>query len=545
MSNFKSIFKIIGCTTALTVFLASQVMAKPVQVINKAGGTVVVVDLKDPNTVLSIGLPNNATKANTMQETYGDESFSSMVKKAKAAVVMNGTFFAKNSQKTVMGNMVSNGNFVKYSQWEKFGTTLGIKPGNIPEMKTYAFDGRPNWESHWFSMTCGPRLLNDGEVFINATEEGFKDPHVLGVANRNAMGFDQSGNTLYLAVFPGGYSLTSLAKAMKSIGCYQAMNLDGGGSQGLAINGSIRYAPGRYLTNVIVVYDSKVKAPSNVLTAFNSFSGVSGEAGTSSTTTTAYNPAPTPMPTPFTIPNNQENEIMPSIPPEVWNQLSEEEKQAIMELMKPTPSPTKVTVKPTPKPAPKPTPKPTTPQKLKPGEFVNYANLPFMYFAGEPVAGVNNNVLTLAKNSNGIIFAPMEDDDFTLEFEAKLEQEKYGIYFDVLPVDNDTRLKGMKCEYGAEGLVLYKNDESINTYSVIKGDNKWHKFKVALKGDFCQIYFDNERALIGLRPHFEDKGDPNAQPNYGDSLEFDRMYKGTWGLGFEGKGSFRNFKIIN
>ena len=326
MINLKNIFKTIGYASILIPLCTSTVMAKPVQVIKKAGATVVVVDLKDPNTILSIGLPNNATKANTMQETYGDESFSSMVKKAKAAVVMNGTFFAKNSQKTVMGNMVSNGQFVKYSQWEKFGTTLGIKPGNIPEMVTYAFEGRPNWEGHWFSMTCGPRLLKNGEVFIYPSDEGFKDPHVLGVANRNAIGFDKSGSTLYLAVFPGGYSLTNLAKSMKTIGCYQAMNLDGGGSQGLSVNGATHYAPGRYLTNVVIVYDSKVKAPQNIQTAFAGFSGVGSQ------TTTAYNP-PANQPTPFTMPTNappeneEPDEPMPSIPPDVWNSLSAEEKQ--------------------------------------------------------------------------------------------------------------------------------------------------------------------------------------------------------------------------
>jgi exopolysaccharide biosynthesis protein len=89
-----------------------------------------IVDLTDPNTFISIGLANNASKANTNQSSNGDEEFSKMVARHKASVVANGTFFAKSAQKTVMGNMVAGGKFVKYSQ-------LGqdSRKGNVPLSK--------------------------------------------------------------------------------------------------------------------------------------------------------------------------------------------------------------------------------------------------------------------------------------------------------------------------------------------------------------------------------------------------------------------------
>jgi hypothetical protein len=34
------------------------------------------------------------------------------------------------------GDMVSAGQFLKYSPWENYGTTLGIRSGNQPEMLT-------------------------------------------------------------------------------------------------------------------------------------------------------------------------------------------------------------------------------------------------------------------------------------------------------------------------------------------------------------------------------------------------------------------------
>ncbi|WNZ46214.1 hypothetical protein Q2T42_30975 [Leptolyngbya boryana CZ1] len=46
-------------------------------------------------------------------------------------------------QKRVMGNMVAAGRFLKYSPWENYGTTLGLKRGNQLEMVTARTEGSP------------------------------------------------------------------------------------------------------------------------------------------------------------------------------------------------------------------------------------------------------------------------------------------------------------------------------------------------------------------------------------------------------------------
>ncbi len=219
------------------------------------------VDLTDPNTFISIGLANNASKANTNQSSNGDEEFSTMVARHKASVVANGTFFAKNAQKTVMGNMVTGGKFVKYSQWENFGTTLGLRAGNKPEMITARVDGKPDWKQHWFSITCGPRLLRQGQIWLQPGIEGFKDPNVLGEGARTAIGFTADGKKLILVNFEVNLTLLKVAQLMKAIGCYEAMNLDGGASRALASNGKIIVPAGRKLTNTIAIYDAKNPAP--------------------------------------------------------------------------------------------------------------------------------------------------------------------------------------------------------------------------------------------------------------------------------------------
>ena len=254
-----------GATLAKGLTLTLPSYAQVVQVnksqINGIPFYQTIVDLTDPKTFVTMGLAKNAAFANTIQKTSGDEEFSKLVARYKAAVVANGTFFAKNPQKTVMGNMVAGGKFVKYSRWENFGTTLGLGVGNKPEMVTARVEGKPEWHKHWFSLTCGPRLLRKGEIWLNPSIEGFKDPNVLGNSARTAIGFTQDGTKLILANFEINLSLPQEAEAMKALGCYEAMNLDGGASRALATKTNIVVPAGRPLTNVIVIYDATNPAP--------------------------------------------------------------------------------------------------------------------------------------------------------------------------------------------------------------------------------------------------------------------------------------------
>ena len=149
----------------------SAKQAKPVQLGSKnvAGASfyLTTIDLADPEIYITIGLANNADFANNSQVTRGDEAFENMVARYRAAVVANGTFFGKDEQKSVLGNMVAAGKFLKYSRWENYGTTLGIKAGNQLEMVTARIEGKPDWSQHWFSLTCGPRLVKGGKVWLS------------------------------------------------------------------------------------------------------------------------------------------------------------------------------------------------------------------------------------------------------------------------------------------------------------------------------------------------------------------------------------------
>lgn len=239
--------------------------AQPVNVVKRRVGGIefyqTTIDLTDSKTFVTIGLANNAVQANSARVSHGAEKFPRMVRRAKAAVVSNGTFFSEDAQRRVMGNMVAGGKFLKYSPWENYGTTLGIRAGKQPEMVTARIDGKPNWKEHWFSLTGGPRLLKQGKVSLSPRREGFTDPHVMGVARRVAIGYPRSGKKLVLATFLAPLSLEQEAKLMRAIGCYEAMNLDGGSSLALSKSGRILVPTTRGLTNAIVVYDAKHPAP--------------------------------------------------------------------------------------------------------------------------------------------------------------------------------------------------------------------------------------------------------------------------------------------
>jgi Phosphodiester glycosidase len=230
------------------------------------------IDLTDPQIYFGIGLAHNAPQANSHRFTRGDEHFTPMVRRHHAAITASGTFFSMDHQKRVMGNLVSGGKRLKYSPWENYGTTLGIKIGNRPEMRTARLEGRPNWDQHGFSLTAGPRLLKDGKPQIQPKSEGFTDRGMMeGKALRAALGYPKHGRSMLLVTFLSPLTLEKEAKIMAHLGCSEAMNLDGGTSIALAKGGKILQPAGRELTNVITIYDAKYPAPDSLKSSWQAF----------------------------------------------------------------------------------------------------------------------------------------------------------------------------------------------------------------------------------------------------------------------------------
>ncbi|MEU6413294.1 phosphodiester glycosidase family protein [Microbispora sp. NPDC046933] len=106
-------------------------------------------------------------------------------------------------------------------------------------------------------VSAAPTLVEDGRVHIDAAAEGVVDPADLSFgyawANnrqpRTMAGIDQRGRLLLVTVdgrLSGGsegFTLAEGAAFMRSLGAVQALNLDGGGSSAMAVDGVLVNRP--------------------------------------------------------------------------------------------------------------------------------------------------------------------------------------------------------------------------------------------------------------------------------------------------------------
>jgi hypothetical protein len=113
-------------------------------------------------------------------------------------------------------------------------------------------DGSPTtfWKNVVTAVGAGPTLVRGGKVVVDAQSEGFSDPKILtGSGARSMIGIKANGH-IVLAVSSG--TMSQIAKEMVTLGCVEAMNLDGGASSGLYASGRYLRTPGRELTNSLI-----------------------------------------------------------------------------------------------------------------------------------------------------------------------------------------------------------------------------------------------------------------------------------------------------
>ncbi len=129
----------------------------------------------------------------------------------------------------------------KFPVGAQVGFRTEIKPDRDPQI----------WRDVHDAIGAGPRLLTDGRVGVDAAGEGFADPKVLtDRGQRSAIGILPNGNAMLVTV--AGPTCNELAEIMKQLGAVQALNLDGGASSGLYVNGQMITHPGRDLSNALL-----------------------------------------------------------------------------------------------------------------------------------------------------------------------------------------------------------------------------------------------------------------------------------------------------
>jgi len=261
----------------------------------------VIADLKDRN--LSFTTQVVKGKRLTPKQFHEQE--------AKPLLVVNGTFFSFQTNQN-LNAVIRDGELVAYTVPVVKGkndslyryvtrSAIGIKSNRKADVawlftdtaKRYAMalqkspstlsgpDADPSWKvmkkllgaengvkKNWKVETAiggGPSLLSKGEIRITNKEEimfanGEKDKHP-----RTAMGYTTDGKLIILITEgrnPGiaeGMTLLQQAQVLQSLGCVEALNLDGGGSSCLLLNGKETIKPSdkegqRAVPGVFMIY---------------------------------------------------------------------------------------------------------------------------------------------------------------------------------------------------------------------------------------------------------------------------------------------------
>ncbi len=122
--------------------------------------------------------------------------------------------------------------------------TWEVPPPNQPgePADTSSYEEKRQWQVR-DAIGAGPALLMDGEIRITSDEEVFFGTSIPRVHPRTAAGRTADGS-LILMVVDGrqeesrGVSLEELAVLMRDAGAVDALNLDGGGSSTINVNGA-------------------------------------------------------------------------------------------------------------------------------------------------------------------------------------------------------------------------------------------------------------------------------------------------------------------
>lgn len=110
--------------------------------------------------------------------------------------------------------------------------TPSFPEGGAPYDKTNAIGG-------------GPVLIKDGQLIENYQYELFYDDIIRSIANRTAIGITANNELILLVVdgrasYSSGIAMKDMAKILKNdFNCIDALNLDGGGSSTLIVNGEV------------------------------------------------------------------------------------------------------------------------------------------------------------------------------------------------------------------------------------------------------------------------------------------------------------------
>ena len=164
----------------------------------------------------------------------------------KPNVLVNGGFFSMSNGNTCF-SFIDNGEEI----FNHYGVKEGI--GTLNKDRNKLVFGNIDDGQTWYDFIAGyPVLVKDGkavEKFTWGSEINYK-------AARSCIGYNDDKIIIVTVSKPGGVKFDELAEIMVSCGCTTAINLDGGGSSRLMVDGAVVNKPteNRSVDSVIAVY---------------------------------------------------------------------------------------------------------------------------------------------------------------------------------------------------------------------------------------------------------------------------------------------------
>ena len=150
---------------------------------------------------------------------------------------------------------IPEGGYVIVAPYRALQPFLASKNNISVDIKT-----NPEWKDVKHIISGGPYLVKDSNVYVDINAQ--KLSAIGGKNPRTAIGYTKN-NTLIMVVVDGrenqsvGMTLVQLANFMKSVGCTNAINLDGGGSTVMYVNGQVVNNPafkgGIAISNALVI----------------------------------------------------------------------------------------------------------------------------------------------------------------------------------------------------------------------------------------------------------------------------------------------------
>jgi len=190
--------------------------------------------------VVDLGEPTLFLRA-TLSAERG-QNVSSFASAVGAAVAVNGDFYNTDGSYDPIGLAIGEG--VQWSDGVDSASHSFIACSVYKVCEIDTTGSAVTVDPNWWSAVGGNHVIVDQGVLWSAADDSSCGSFCTTAHPRTAAGLSEDGSTLYLVVVEGrqdpifGMPLSQLATLMDELGAYTALNLDGGGSSSMVVEGT-------------------------------------------------------------------------------------------------------------------------------------------------------------------------------------------------------------------------------------------------------------------------------------------------------------------